>query len=74
MACYLFINERSHWQTVEALCEGFPQPHVVPPFALIIEAIYPIDGRTLVVASQQEEVFRVLNLRRQHSFVHKYRS
>lgn len=29
---------------------------------LVIEAVYPVDGSTLVVSSQQEKVFWVFNL------------
>jgi hypothetical protein len=31
----------------------------------VVEAVYPVDARALVVATQQEEVLRVLNLVRQ---------
>jgi hypothetical protein len=59
---HLLVYESCNRQAVEAVCEGPPQPDAVPPLALIIEAIDPVDGGTLVVASQQEEVFWVLDL------------
>lgn len=61
-ATNLLIYQSSNWQAVEAVCECFPQAYVIPPFALIIEAIDPVDGCALMVASQQEEVLRVLDL------------
>lgn len=33
-----------------------------PPFALVIEAVYSVDGGALVIATQQEEVLWVLDL------------
>ena len=47
----LLIYQSSNRQAVEAVCERLPQAYVVPPFALIIESIDPIDGGTLMVAS-----------------------
>jgi hypothetical protein len=61
---YLLINQGCNWQAVEAICEGFPQPDVVSPLALIIESIDSVDGCALMVASQQKEVLRVLDLRK----------
>ncbi len=59
---HLFIHKRRHWQAVEAVCEGLPKSDVVPPLALIVEAVNPIDGCTLVIATQQKKVFRVFDL------------
>jgi len=59
---HLLIYERGDGQAVEAVRERLPEPDVVPPFALIIEAVYPVDGRALMVASQEEEIFWVLHL------------
>ncbi len=30
---HFVIDECSHWQTVETVSEGLPQPHIVPSFA-----------------------------------------
>lgn len=60
---YLLVYECCNWQAVEAVCEGPPEPDAVPPLALIIEPIDPVDGCALVVASQEEEVLGVLDLR-----------
>lgn len=43
-------------------CQGLPKSDVVPPLALIVEAVNPIDGCTLVIATQQKKVFRVFDL------------
>ena len=58
----LFINNSSDRKAVEAICEGLPELDVVATLALVIEAVDSVDGGTLVVASQEEEVLRVLNL------------
>ncbi len=60
---YLLVDEGRDWQAVEAVCERSPETDVVPPLALVIEAVDAIDGRALVVAAQQEEVLGVLDLR-----------
>jgi hypothetical protein len=62
MAAHLLVYQCCYWEAVEAVCEGPPQPDVVPPFALVVEAVDAVDGGTLVVASQQEEILRVLDL------------
>jgi hypothetical protein len=58
----LLINQSSHWQTVEAICERLPQANVEPTFTLVVESIYSVDGGTFMVAPQQKEVFWVLDL------------
>ena len=42
-ATHLLIYQCCDWQTIEAVCEGFPEADVIPPFALIIESIDPVD-------------------------------
>ena len=61
-AADLLIYQSCDRQAVEAVCESLPQANVIPPFAFVIEPINSIDGSALMVASQQEEVLRVLNL------------
>mmetsp|Transcript_23797 Transcript_23797/g.46757 ORF Transcript_23797/g.46757 Transcript_23797/m.46757 type:complete len:207 (-) Transcript_23797:283-903(-) len=58
----LLIDNRGHRQTVEAVSEGLPQLHVVPPFTFVIEAVDPVDRCALVVPPQEEKVLRVLDL------------
>lgn len=58
----LFINDRSNWQAIEAVCECFPQLDIVPSLALIVESVNAVDGGALVVSTEDEEIFRVLDL------------
>lgn len=67
----LLVDECCNWQAVEAIREDLPQPDVISPFALVIEAIYAVDRRALVVPTQQKEVFWVLDLHRQRHEVGK---
>ena len=64
---YLFIHQGSNRKTVEAICENLPEPHIVPPLALIIEPVYPVDGCTFVITTEQEEIFWVLDLHTRNS-------
>lgn len=61
----LLIDNRSTWETVEAVGKSLPELDTKASFALIIKAIDPIDGGTLVVSTQYEEIFGVLDLVRQ---------
>jgi hypothetical protein len=58
----LFIDNRSTREAVEAVGKSLPELDTEASFALIIKAINPIDGGTLVVSTQDEEIFRVLDL------------
>ena len=49
-------------ETVKALDKLFPQLQRIPSFALVIKSVNSIDGPTLVISSQKEEIFGVLNL------------
>ena len=53
------------WETVERVAEGLPELDVVSALALVVEAVDAVDGGALVVAAQQEEVLRELDLVRQ---------
>jgi len=61
----LLVNDSSNWQAVEAISECLPELDVIPPLALIVEAIDTVDGSALVVTAEDEEVFGVLDLVRQ---------
>ena len=61
----LFIDDGSNWQTVETICESFPQFDVVPSFSFIIETVDSVDGSTLMVTSQDEKVLWVFDFIRQ---------
>lgn len=58
----LVVYQRSDGQAVEAVSEDLPQLDSVATLALIVEPVNPIDGGTLVVSSQQEEVLWVFDL------------
>jgi hypothetical protein len=59
---YLFIDYGGHGEAVEAVREGLPQLDVVPAFALIVEAIYPVNRGALVVTTEEEKVLWILDL------------
>lgn len=58
----LLVNDGCDWKTVETIRESFPQLYVVSSFTLVVEAIYTIDGGTLMVAAKNEEIFGILDL------------
>lgn len=59
------VDDRSDRQAIEAIREGLPELDVISPLAFVVKAVYPVYARALVIAAQQEEVFRVLDLVRQ---------
>lgn len=58
----LLVDDSGNRKAVEAIGEGFPQLDVVSTLALVVEAVNSVDGRTLVVTPQDEEVLGVLDL------------
>lgn len=58
----LLVNDCRNWQAIEAVSEGLPKLDVVPPLALIVEAVDSVDGSALVVPAEDEKVLRVLDL------------
>ena len=58
----LLVDDRGDREAVEAVGERLPELDVVPALALVVEAVDAVDRRALVVAAQQEEVLRVLDL------------
>jgi len=58
---YLFIDDGSTGQAVEAVSKRFPKLNPKPAFALVIKTIDTVDGRAFVVTSQDEEVFWVFD-------------
>ena len=58
----LLIDDGGNGQAVEAVGESLPKLDVIPPFALIVEAIQTVDTRALMVATQNEKVLRILDL------------
>lgn len=58
-AQYLFIDEGSYRQAIEAVRHGLPQTNAVATLALIVEAVNAIDAGGLVIAAQNEELIGV---------------
>mmetsp|Transcript_54924 Transcript_54924/g.158939 ORF Transcript_54924/g.158939 Transcript_54924/m.158939 type:complete len:202 (+) Transcript_54924:408-1013(+) len=58
----LLVDQAAHREAVEDITELLPQLDVVPPLALVVEAVDPGDRRALVVSSKQEEVLGELDL------------
>lgn len=58
----LLINDSGNGQTVEAVGESLPKLDVVTTLALVVEAVNAVDGSTLMVAAQNEEVLGILDL------------
>lgn len=56
------VNEGCDWQAIEHVAEDSPEPDGVATFALVIKAVDSVDLGALVVATQQKEVFGVLDL------------
>ena len=57
----LLVNDGCDWQTVKTVSERFPKFDIVPALALVVKPIYPIYASALVIASQQEKIFRVFD-------------
>jgi hypothetical protein len=58
----LLIDDGRDWQAVEAISESLPEFDIIPPLALIVKTIDTIDRCAFVVAAENEEVFRILDL------------
>mmetsp|Transcript_76523 Transcript_76523/g.211814 ORF Transcript_76523/g.211814 Transcript_76523/m.211814 type:complete len:264 (-) Transcript_76523:157-948(-) len=61
----LLVHDGRDGQAVEAVGVRLPELDVVAPLALVVEAVYPVDARALVVPAQDEKVLGVLDLVRQ---------
>ena len=58
----LLVDDGGNRQAVEAIGECLPKLDVVPSFAFIIETIDSVNGGALVVPTEDEEIFGVLDL------------
>lgn len=58
----LLVDNSGDRKAVEAVSECLPELDVVSALALVVETIDTVDGGTLVVSSENEEVLRVLDL------------
>lgn len=61
----LLVDDGGNGQAVEAVGKCLPQLDVVASLALIVETVDTVDGCTLVVTAEDEEVLRVFDLVRQ---------
>ena len=55
------IDQSSHRQSIENITENLPKSDGVSSLTLVIESINTVDLSTLVIASQKEEVLRILD-------------
>jgi hypothetical protein len=58
----LLVNDSGDRKAVEAVGESLPQLDVIATLALVVESIDAVDRGALVVTSEDEEVFGVLDL------------
>ena len=58
----LVIDQSSDWHTVENILKFFPESDRISIFTFIVEAVDSVDAGALVVAAQQKEILRVLDL------------
>lgn len=58
----LLVDDSGDRKAVEAIGEGLPKLDVVATLALVVEAIDSVDRGALVVTSEDEEIFGVLDL------------
>ena len=58
----LLVDDCCNGQAIEAVRECLPELDVVSSLALIVEPIDAVNGRAFVVATEDEEVFRVFDL------------
>jgi hypothetical protein len=56
------VNQGGDGKTIETVCESLPELYIIAALALIVETVYTIDRGALMVSSQEEKVFWVLNL------------
>ena len=61
----LLVDDSGDGKAVEAVGEGLPELDVVPALALIVETVNTVNGGALVVPTEDEEVFGVLDLVRE---------
>lgn len=58
----LLVNDGSNGKTIEAIGESLPELDVIPPLALVVEAIDAVDGCTFMVSAKHEKVLWVFDL------------
>lgn len=58
----LLVDDSGDGQAVETVGEGLPQLDVVTTLALVVKTVDAVNRGALVVAAQDEEVLRILDL------------
>lgn len=58
----LIINHRRTGKAVEGITKGLPQLDGKSTTAFVVKAVYPIDAGAFMVATQNEEIFGILDL------------
>ena len=61
----LLVDNSRDRKAVEAVGEGFPELDVVPALALVVKAVDAINGHTLVISAQDEEILGIFDLERE---------
>lgn len=61
IVCERLSDSRTYRQAVEAICKRFPNLDTIPPLALVVKPVDPVDGCALVVATEQEHVVWVFH-------------
>lgn len=59
------VDDRCNGQAIEAVGERLPELDIIPSLAFVVESIYAVDGRALVIPAQDEEVFWIFDLVRE---------
>ena len=57
----LLIDDSSNGKTIETVCERLPEFDVVSALTLIVETVDTVNRSTFVIASKDEEVFRIFH-------------
>jgi hypothetical protein len=61
----LLVDNSRDRKAVEAVGECFPELDVVPALALVVKAVDVINGHTLVISAQDEEILGIFDLERE---------
>lgn len=57
----LVVNDCATRQTIEGIAKLFPHLNREAATALVIKSVNSIDSSTLMISTEEEEVFRILN-------------
>jgi hypothetical protein len=58
----LLVDDGSDWQAIETVRKCLPKLNIIATLALIVETINTVDRGAFVITSEDEKVFRVLDL------------